>query len=1248
MVADDISTSLMLPTESLVTVPSCSHADTLEPEAIFTLSPVVLEAISRVVLPFFVHGVGVIPVDAAISVVQAAFAAHSAVLGEADALAWAGDFIFDPGIGHRDMRRLRAAGSLAAMQRISRDSCTRPGLTAARFAAFDKRFGTLLEPELRAVLRSFAIEGVPTLVDPAFSPNGSAPKPRAKYIRIHQAYHKNIAALHANDVVWIMPSKELRDMVGDHIHFNANHWVLKGGTPAGRSIQDTSAAEPGFWPLNHDGVKEQAEAAWGTLRHPTILQLIVDVVLAARKKFAVELAAGEQLVLWKMDLKGAFNLLQVAPDSVHLWAFELLGDLTMIFPVGCFGWTNYPHAFGVLTLCLEAAVASLLRGFVKAYVDDFMGCCLSRDVHADMDSAREVFVLLLGKGSVAEPKSVFGRRLTWIGWELDLDSSECSLAIGASLLLKAVHVFFSIDSAAVTRHEMEKISSYAGRFSLVFPFLKPFVAALYAEYSGRSYHASFQMSTGCLEALEAWRFFLLASHILPARFNRSLQSFVTKDVALTLVWDASLYGIGATLFEGDGVDGKVLKVVKIPLDPFDYPFQRDSQFQNLSEYLGVTVSIALAIRLGYAGCGLRIVGDSVTALQWTAEGTYVAGFHDRAAVVQATLRSDAEVCITKRDWLSGENNSFCDNLSRRYDPSFSDADVSASVDSSLLCTLESDPWISSLLHLSSAWRWPYFEGRSAQLLHDAASLSAHIRSLGNEAKLRRRLQTRLSSMAVASGTSVAEVVWRPAIILDDMIDLRVSSSFANVPRRELPRVSRHILLSNMYAVVATAYNVPSSSLSLRLLPSRRILSQSRDGQLPLSSFCPMLCDCIEVEWFGQLLGGAPSPTVISEDDMALVSSTLRGAVQMDKGNSYDRGWRYWLAFLQPRQSEPNPFLSGDSMKTKVQLLVLFWHHLRVHKGLSAPGPLMSGVRHFFRMEQEDLSIFHHETLAAARTSLRELARVSSMHRLTGTGSRRLRSVPSVEFLGAMRRESFAVPRTVARRDMVVRSNFCTYLASATMLNFGLRSVNVVVDSRKALQHAIRVVDVAFEVPSLGWISSSQMAIWMKATLLHTALPMTLRSVLKARLFFHSSKIHRVVGATEFVARRSSAEAQYLDDLAWWVGQGCELDLDDPEAFLFARGASWVCTWGARRNTTVCSIRHCRRADITHALKEAAVALGCSPSFYSSKSWRIAAATLMRALGQDEEAIRAFGNWTSSASYIYEHNQGHEQRPLSLS
>jgi len=596
--------------------------------------------------------------------------------------------------------------------------------------------------------------------------------------------------------------------------------------------------------------------------------------LAAQEKFATDLAAGETLVLWKMDLKGAFNLLHVSPASVHLWAFKLLGDLTMIFPVGCFGWTNYPHAFGVLTLCLEAAIASSLRGFVRAYVDDFMGCCLLRDVHRDMSAARSVFILLLGEGSVAEPKSEFGRRLTWIGWDVDLDDAAWCLAIGKSLLVKAIHVFFAVDPLAVTRLDLEKVSSYAGRFSLVFPFLKPFVAALYAEYSGRRRFVPFVMSTFCLEALEAWRYFLLSAQVFPKRFGRSLQSFEHKEIALTLVWDASLYGIGATLFEGDGVDGRVLKLVKIPFDAREYPFEGDSSFQNLSEYLGITVAIALAIRLGFAGCGLHIVGDSVTALQWTAEGTYVSGHHDRAATIQAMLRADADVRIVKREWLSGDDNAFCDNLSRRHDPSFSAADVSTPADPLLLCTLETDPWISTLLQLASPWNWPCCVGRSAQLLHETSMLSLQVGALGKEAMLLRQLRSRFNPVVA---TPSEGATWRPAIVLHDMIDLRVCSSFDNVPRLDFPRISRHTCVDALYTIIASAYKVPSTCMALRLLPGKREISLSRDATSPISAFYPILFEGIEVEWYGSLLGGAPTPpTVITDDDMVLLTSTLRG------------------------------------------------------------------------------------------------------------------------------------------------------------------------------------------------------------------------------------------------------------------------------------------------------------------------------------------------------------------------------------
>ena len=137
------------------------------------------------------------------------------------------------------------------------------------------------------------------------------------------------------------------------------------------------------------------------------------------------------------------------------------------------------------------------------------------------------------------------------------------------------------------------------------------------------------MSNACLMAVETWRYFLIEAQLRPNSFSRSLDSFASKPIVATIVWDASLYGIGAVLFAGDGVTGSVLRVLKVPLSAESFTFEQDSQFQYLAGYLGVTLGIAVLVRLGFSQCGLRIIGDSVTALQWTAEGTYVHGPHDR-------------------------------------------------------------------------------------------------------------------------------------------------------------------------------------------------------------------------------------------------------------------------------------------------------------------------------------------------------------------------------------------------------------------------------------------------------------------------------------------------------------------------------------------------------------------------------------------------------------------------------------------
>jgi hypothetical protein len=68
----------------------------------------------------------------------------------------------------------------------------------------------------------------------------------------------------------------------------------------------------------------------------------------------------EELELWKMDLKGAFTLLNFRPEDARLLAFELTEGLSAVHIVGMFGWCGCPFGFAVFSRLVIAAVNAAL------------------------------------------------------------------------------------------------------------------------------------------------------------------------------------------------------------------------------------------------------------------------------------------------------------------------------------------------------------------------------------------------------------------------------------------------------------------------------------------------------------------------------------------------------------------------------------------------------------------------------------------------------------------------------------------------------------------------------------------------------------------------------------------------------------------------------------------------------------------------------------------------------------------------
>jgi len=107
-------------------------------------------------------------------------------------------------------------------------------------------------------------------------------------------------------------------------------------------------------------VKVLEHASRGYVRHPTV-DCLVAMILRQLKRSSGDWS---RLVLWKMDLKGAFTLIFIHPDSVRLLAMQLTDGIAMIYHTGLFGFKLMPGAFDGLTRVLQRRINAAVHGEV--------------------------------------------------------------------------------------------------------------------------------------------------------------------------------------------------------------------------------------------------------------------------------------------------------------------------------------------------------------------------------------------------------------------------------------------------------------------------------------------------------------------------------------------------------------------------------------------------------------------------------------------------------------------------------------------------------------------------------------------------------------------------------------------------------------------------------------------------------------------------------------------------------------------
>jgi hypothetical protein len=604
---------------------------------------------------------------AVFSILKEALASSATSFCSRAAQTWADGFVFPPEAKEGDATLLRqCGGDFDALWAIKRAMGAADKLSPARVKSTVRRRDLTDRKDygrLMCIARGIEIETLPT-----FRPSGGTHRPpmRTKYTRdVPNAVNKLLHKQWLKSTVLLLPTALVALIEG--IHYSYQHWTVKAGKAEGRTLCDTSNGAPGEQTLNgntpaeKETLRQMMIKRWGRIEHPTLHDLVLMVLEAA------DLHGWENIELWKMDLAGAFNLMDFSAASAKLLAFELTEGMTVIHTTGMFGWTGTPYVFQVITRVLCDLCRPLLFGSNLMYVDDMFGAVHRNHRAQDMAAAAKVIRQLLGHGAVAEEKSAFGRSTDLLGWNFDLDTRSVSASMRN--MLKAIHTFFNTDlDGPVTLKEVERMASYASRYAVLSRPMKPYTAALHADaalFAGNHHERPRHLSRASKCDIIMWRAYLCLLRLDPKNFARPLESFRDRRASVLIEYDASLTALGVGVsVRNETTDLFELRAYSSLILP--YETNMDSSYQNTKEYSAVLLGLALIKQehLVPNGFAYNVCGDNTTSLSWVDKERAASSLARRANIGTSLLTADLDAYIAETKHIPGVDNTVYDGLSR--------------------------------------------------------------------------------------------------------------------------------------------------------------------------------------------------------------------------------------------------------------------------------------------------------------------------------------------------------------------------------------------------------------------------------------------------------------------------------------------------------------------------------------------------------------------------------------------------------
>lgn len=609
------------------------------------------------------HGIDSIAlIDIAASTALRAFEAADHHLGVQAAVAWASGFEFPQWVYHRNVDRLQAAGGDLVRMTDQVQLVHRP----SHFSA--ERVRQLVPPDYPDfdILLQMATEGMSIFRPPDFCRVAKAPPFRRKYLLTAPAVHKMLLASLDDDKVFCLPTATLEGL--PDVHFQPLSWAEKANKASGRQVVDSSDDSHGSC-LNSPAAKTWAEENIGPIHHPTLDEIMRMILGFFDRELRRDPSfTWAEVVLFKEDLAQAFTLLHFKPADAGYMSVPLANGWSIVAFTGTFGWTIMPFFFNKITLVLKFLVHHRIYGLNEMYVDDSIGVTTSAKLLLDQAATRACCRELLGPSAIADHKSIAGRRLDIIGYDVDLDS--LTVSISESTFNKMVYIYFTVDTdlgASISVLELQRLGSYAARFQRICRVMRPFTHAFYSNmrgYTRQSVRVSLESATR--RSIWAWRAMFVMMRWDRRTFTRTFDSFRFARPSYLIQFDASLTGAGAILSRLNRTDSSttamgVLRAV--------FPFRLDSSaYQNSAEFIAIVYGLIALVRCGVSNCSIHLIGDSVSALSWADKESFKGEKgNGNMYIVYALLCTKFNLHVGGTTLLKSEENIIPDALSRDLD-----------------------------------------------------------------------------------------------------------------------------------------------------------------------------------------------------------------------------------------------------------------------------------------------------------------------------------------------------------------------------------------------------------------------------------------------------------------------------------------------------------------------------------------------------------------------------------------------------